>query len=386
MAHAALECLPPDADAERAKHFAGRVAVHFQRGAFAEGHQVAMHAFELFERIGDATGAATMVSRRGVFAMLLGRPEEAEAALLEARARARALNDVQGQRGALLNLVKLRSDRGDAEGSLALLDEGWRLAPAFESPVTETAFLCGFYYCNYLRGNLGAALHDAQRVLDIGQTLSSVYSRLSALALVAVLYIHLGSHDKASELVGQAMQQTHARDVHHLWPKLATYRAWLDLLAGAPAQALAGLDTMRDSGDAFQPEDLAVMARVRAQAHLALGAPQAALDALADFDGAPTLEAWALMLAVRLRAQWHLGRVAAADLDRAERELADSRLPALESVVLRQTLVDALIAANQPEAATAHALKLAEHRSRLVTSLARAPANMVAAVELLGAV
>ena len=50
------------------------------------------------------------------------------------------------------------------------------------------------------------------------------------------------------------------------------------------------------------------------------------------------------------------------------------------------TLVDALIAANQPKSATAHALKLAEHRSRLVASLAGAPADMVAAVGLLGAV
>lgn len=386
VALAALECLPADAHAERARHFAGRVAVHFQRGTFVEGQQVAAQAFDLYERIGDAVGAATMVSRRGVFSMLLARPEEAEAALLEARARARALNDVQGQRSALLNLVKLLSDRGDAEGSIALLDEGWRLSPAFESPVTETAFLSGFFYCNYLRGNLGAALRDAERVLDSGEGLSSVYWRISALTLVVVLYIQLGSLDIAGELLGRAMQEANAREVHHLWPKVATYRAWLDVLAGDAATALASLDAMRDSADVFQLEDLAVMARVRAQAQLALGAPQAALDALAAFDGAPTLEAWALMLAVRLRAQWQLGIVSAVDLERAGRELADSRLPALESVVLRQTLVDALIAAGQPEVAATHTALLTEHRSRLVASLAGAPSHMVAAVGVLGAV
>lgn len=384
VANAALECLPPDAHAERARHFAGRVAVHFQRGTFVEGLKVAEQAFQLYERIGDAVGAATMVNRRGVFAMLLARPEEAEASLLDARARARALNDVQGQRSALLNLVKLLSDRGDADGSMALLEEGWHLSPAFESPVTETAFLCGFYYCNYLRGDLGAALRDAERVLDSGQNLSSVYSRISTLALVAVLYIQLGSLDTAGELVDRAMLDANAREVHHLWPKLATYRAWLDLLGGDAAHALASLDTMRDSADVFQLEDLAVMSRVRAQAHLFLGAPQAALDALAGFDGAPTLEAWALMLAVRLRAQRQLGIVSAVDLGRADRELADSRLPALESVVLRQTLVDALNAAGQPEAAASHAVLLAEHRSRLAASLAGAPAQMVGAVGLLG--
>ena len=360
--------------------------MHFQRGTFAEGQQLAAQAFDLYERIGDAVGAATMVSRRGVFAMLLARPEEAEAALLEARSRARALNDVQGQRGALLNLVKLLSDRGDADGSIALLDEGWRLSPSFESPVSESAFLSGFYYCNNLRGDLGAALQDAERVLDSAQGLSSVYWRISALTLVVVLYIQLGSLDTAGELLGRAMQEANAREVQHLWPKVATNRAWLDVLTGHAATALASLDAMRDSADVFQLEDLSVMARVRAQAHLALGAPQCALDALAAFDGAPTLEAWALMLAVRLRAQWQLGVVSAVDLERAGRELADSRLPALESVVLRQTLVDALNAAGQPDAAATHAALLAEHRSRLVASLAGAPAHMAAAVGALGMV
>lgn len=386
VTQAALECLPVDALAERAKHFAGRVAVHFQRGTFAQGHRVAVQAFELYEQIGDAVGAATMVGRRGVFAMVLARPEEAEAALLEARARTCAPNDVQGQRSALLNLVKLRSDRGDTEGALALLNEGMQLAPAFESPVTESAFLSGFHYCNYLRGNLGAALNDAERLLDIAQGLSSVYWRIGAQALVAVLYIHLGSVDVATGLIDRAMLEAGARDVHHLWPKLATYRAWLDLLAGSPEKALISLDAMRDSDDVFQLEDLAVMARVRAQAQLALGDAPAALEALAGFDGAPTLEAWALMLAVRLRAQCRLGKVRAVDLERAGRELADSRMPALEGVVLRQSLGDALIAAGQPEAAMAHALQLAEQRSRLVASLAGAPAHMVAAVASLGTV
>ena len=90
------------------------------------------------------------------------------------------------------------------------------------------------------------------------------------------------------------------------------------------------------------------------------------------------------MLAVRLRAQWQLGAVSTVDLERADRELADSRRPAIDSVVLRQTPVDSLIAAGQPEAAATHAARLAEDRSRLVALLAGVPANRAAAVALSG--
>ena len=383
-AREALACLPADAHAERARHLAGRVAVRFQRGQFEEGLLEIAQALELFERIGDAVGAATMVSRRGVFSLLLGRTAQAEVALLEARARARALNDVQGQRSALLNLVKLRTDRGDAESSLALLDEGLHLAAAFESPVTECAFLSGFYYCHYLRGDLGAALDDAARVLDSARGLNSVYWRLSSLVLVCDLHIHLGQLDRADALVAQAMAEANAREVHQLWPKVGTHRAWLDVLAGDAPKALASLDAMRDSGAEHMLEDLAVMARVRAQAHLSLGEPQVALAALEGFDGAPTHEAWALLLATRLRARLTLGSACAADFERAMVDLSDSRLPALESVVLRQTLVDALVGVGRPEAAAAQAALLEAHRVRLIASLAGAPPAMAAAVRALG--
>ena len=110
------------------------------------------------------------------------------------------------QRSAILILVKLRTDHGDAEGSLALLDEGWRLSSGFESPMIECAFLRGFYYCNYLRGDRGAALHDASRVLESAAALSSVRWRAMSLVLVLVsdLYIHLGDIAFARALIDEA--------------------------------------------------------------------------------------------------------------------------------------------------------------------------------------
>ena len=368
-AAAALESMPAEAHAARARHSAGRVAAHFQRGEFTLGLSVIEVALLLYEQLGDALGMVTMLNRRGVFLMNLGRLQEAEGHLQTARERARAIHDVQGQRSSILNLVKLLTDRGDAQPALVLLDEGWALSSEFESPVAECAFLSGFFYCNYLRGDLGAAWGDAERVLARARTLSSVYWRVGSLILVSDLFIHLGQLKRAGELVDDAVAQTREHHVRHLWPRVALHRAWLDVLAGDVATALALLDGLDDAGEPIQEEDLASIARVRATAHLALGDPVTALAVLAPFDGAPTQETWALMLALRLRAQIAIRTVALVDLQRARAELADVRLPALESLLLRNALV---AGGNAREASFEYALLTAE-RERLIASMAETP-------------
>ena len=369
-AQQALAALPDDADAARARHAAGRVAAHFQRGEFTRGLAVIDAALVLYERLGDAVGAATMLNRRGVFQLKLGRPQDAEATLLDSRERSRAVHDVQGQRSCILNLVKLLTDRGDAERALILLDEGSTLAAGFESRVTECAFLSGFFYCNYLRGDLGAALQDADRVLTSAATLSSVYWRVGSLILVSDLYIHLSALDRAAELIGEAVHQTETRQAPHLWPRVALHRAWLDVLAGDAKGALARLDDIGSAGAPVQDEDLASIARVRAEAWFALGDPRAVIEALASFDGAPTQEVWALMLALRLRAQIQLGSVAAADVARAHTELADVRLPALESLVLRRALAAAIALGGDATVAAEETAHVVAQRERLLASLA----------------
>ena len=376
VAQAALDGLPATAAGARARHFANRVSAHHRRGEFETGLGVIATGLQLCEASGNPGGAASMMAARGVFLYALGRVAEAEAALLDALGRSQTLHDVPGQRSAMLNLVKLRTDRGDAEGSLALLREGWALSPGFESPMTECAFLSGFYYCNYLRGDLGAALHDASRVLDIAAGLSSIRWRVMSLVLVSDLYIHLGDTGFARELIDEALAQTQGRDTHQVWLQPATHRAWLDVLGGHAAQALNRLEAMQAAGETTPPELLATMARVQAQAQLALGAPQAALQTLASFDAAPTQEAWALMLALRLQSQVQTNAVAAADLERAAADLSDSRLPALESLALRQALVDALGAVGRREDAATQAASLASHRGRLMASLAAEPDRM----------
>ena len=375
LAAEALQCLPPDADEARARHFAGRVAVHFQRGEYTAGLPVIDAALGLFERIGDSGGATSMAISRGVFLMSLDQSEAAESALLDALARARTHHDVSAQRRAILNLVKLRTDRGDADSSLALLESGWNLSPAFDGPITECVFLSAFYYCNYLRGDLGTALNDASRVLASAEGLSSVYWRLGSLAVVCGLFIQIGDLETAVELIDTALAQPHAHEVRNQWLRALTHRAWLDVLLGDATQALARLNEVRDSKEPVQPEDFAAMARVRAQAQLALGDAAGARATLAAFDGAPTQEVWALMLALRLHAQVQLNAVVGADLARAVAELDDSRVPALESTVLRRALVDALRAAGQVVEAEVQAAALEAQRTRLLASLSAHPAH-----------
>ncbi|MGM9487842.1 AAA family ATPase [Ideonella sp. YS5] len=366
----ALEAVPADAPAVRAEILAGQVLGHFHRATFADGLAVAEEAMALYEQAGQALGAAHMAGRRGAFLLNMGRADEAEAALREARARSMALHDVQGHRTAVLNLVKVITDRGDADSALTLLEEGWQAAPGFESPIAECAFLHGFYYCNYLLGELGDALADAARVRERAASLNSVYWRIGSAVLVVGLHLHLGDLATASELTDQALALTHAREVHHLWPRVVSHRAWVEVEAGEPARALARLEEVQASGDPVPAEDFAAMQRVRAQAQLALGQPQQALDTLASFDGAPTQEVWALMLALRLQAQQQAhGAALPRDLARARAELSDDRLPALEGLVLRQALARALQGAGRPDDAGEQARLAAGEAARLAASL-----------------
>ncbi|MFO1340495.1 MAG: AAA family ATPase [Burkholderiaceae bacterium] len=390
VAQAALDAVPADeAPAARADILAAQVLWHFHRATFAEGLAIAEQAMALYEQAGNALGAAYMAGRRGAFLLNMARADEAEAALRDARARSIALHDVQGQRTAVLNLVKVLTDRGDAASAQALLDEGWQAAPDFESPVAECAFLHGFYYCHYLRGQLGDALADAERVRRSAAGLNSVYWRIGSAALVVGLHLHLGDLATAGALIEQALALAHAREVHHLWPRVMSHGAWLDLAGGDPARALARLDEVVASGDPVPDEDAAAMQRVRAEALLALGRPAEALAVLEPFDGAPTHEVWALLLALRLRARPQVqgpagGAAQAADLARATADLADDRLPALERLLLRQALVDALRAAGRGDEAAQQARLASTQRAALAASLQGWPGHQAAFLRSVG--
>lgn len=381
-ADAALEqafaLVPAGDDALRAEVLSERVGACFHRGAPGEGRELAREAQALYERCGQPSQAARMLIRVGVFAQALGQGDEAEAALLEGRRRMRQLGDIDGERGALLNLVKLYTDGGDAARALPLLEEGWALADGFESPVAEAAFLQGFYYCRVLRGELGAALADATRVLASADALNSLYWRVGAASLVSDLFIHLGDTARAADLVDGALKAMQPGGEQSLRPRLIARRAWLDVIDGVPQRALDRIATLAAEGPVEQLEDAVNLDRVEALARLARGDAQAALNVALRHDGAPTIEVWALLLAVRLRAQCQLGKVIDADLDRARREVGDPRLPALEGLVLRRALIEALAAADRQADAAAQRTPYEAQRLRMAASLDATPERRAA--------
>lgn len=378
---AALAAVPEARFAQRAAIAEEMVLTLFERGAHTEGLRVAEQARALFERCGDRAGVARSLIRIGVLSLNLHRRAEAQAALEDARQRLRALGDVDGQRSALLNLVKLHSDHGDADTALALLEEGWNLSPQFESPVAECAFLNGFYYCNYLRGDLGAACRDAERVQAVAGRLSSLYWRVGSAVLVTDLFIFLGDWARARRLTDEALALMDARGEQALRARVAARSAWLDTLEGRAQAALARLDAL---GTVETAEDQAVIDRVRAQARFDLGDAAGALDVLAAYDQAPTLEAWTQMLALRLDAQRSLQRIADGDLQRAESDLQDRCLPALEGLWLRRSFVRALEAAGSADAARDHGERYGRERERLAASLQEWPALRASFLERLG--
>jgi len=281
------------------------------------------------------------------------------------------MGDVDGQRGAILNLVKLHTDGGDADAAWPLLEQGWKLSPDFESPVAECAFLHGYFYCHYLRGNLAGALADARRVMDSAERLSAVYWQVGSAVLVFDLYLHLGELAQARALIGQALAREHVDQEHQQWVKIAIRRVWLLLAEGDIAGAQAQVAEIDTRGDIGVEEDRVRLEHVRAEVQLARGDAAAALATLAPFDGAPTIECWALMLALRLRAADASGPGCDADLARARAQLEDRRLPALESLLLRRALVEALARRGLPAVAERQAALAL--RQRLADSLGDDP-------------
>ena len=375
----ASAAVPPGAPAQLARIVANRVMLHFQRGSLEEALPLAEQALALYEEAGDARGAIYMQTRIGALACMTGRLEESERVLHAALERAAAVGDVDGQRSALLNLVKLLTDRGDADAALPLLDRGWALAPDFESPVAECAFLHGYFYCNYLRGRLGAALDDARRVMALADELCAVYWQVGSAVLVLDLYLHLGEFAHANALVEAALARAHIAEVHQQWVKIAIRRTGLLLARGELDAARAQIAEIAARGELGPDEDRARLDLVRSQAALLAGDPAGALAIVSAYEDAPTLECWATMLALRLQA-----RAAGTDADfdadvaRARAQLEDCRLPALESLVLRRALADALAARGLPcqqERAAARAL-----RDRLAESLAVDPGRRSAFV------
>src|SRR6185295_9114244 len=121
-------------------------------------------------------------------------------------------------------------------------------------------------------------------------SLNAVYWRVGGALLVFDLFVYLGDLTRAGQLIDDAMAQTSASDVEHQRPRAMLKRAWLDAITGEPARALARLTELETAGRIEQSEDLAAIARVRAQAQLLAHDATATRATLSTFSSAPTAE------------------------------------------------------------------------------------------------
>ncbi len=328
----------------------GRVALY--RGEFAAATPWLDKAARVHTALGAQEALARALFMRGAALLNLGDFDAAVALLERARTHAARAGSVPVQRGAILNLVKIHTQRGEVDRAVAALDEGEALSPLFESLEAEGAFLQARYYCHALRGELGRALALVPAVLAHADRCTELYWQVGARQLVVDLLLMLGELDRAGGLLAEAARLcADDRDGLHR-PLVEAKQAWLELLRGEPAPALARLKALGPVEAMAMAEAADVCRHVEAAARLALGDAAGARAAVADPGRSSTEESKALQWAARVRAEVALGGLAPDTRGAVEALLADEvRLPALEALDLRRSLAQALRQAGDPAAA-----------------------------------
>jgi hypothetical protein len=360
----ALACRP--GPALRASITDSLTLVAYRRGQPQAALQHAERAMAAFRELGDLRGIARSEQRLGVMRLLLGDAAGAEQALQGCRQRALRHRLTEQHRMANINLIKIHTDRGDAAGALALAEEAWNLSPTFARPETRQVLHQAFFYAQYLRGDLGAALARAAVIVAEARAIGQPTPLQNAAMTVLDLFVWLDDAVHARELLAMAAQG-HVAELGYLGVKLAFNRAFLELRAGRPQAAAEALQAVGDPAALEQPQDRATHALRSAELALALGERGAAWVHLGRWPGPPladwpNVELQALFLAARLRAAPDAA-TRAEEQAAARQALAEGRMPALEALELRAALAAAdagEAAALRDEARRLHAT-LADH-------------------------
>lgn len=345
----AVARLPAGPSAQRGKLLLAAGRARFYRGDMDGAARCLDGAVRVYTAVGALEPLAKATYMRGAVEMNRADPAQALAWLERGRALAERAGSVPVQRGAILNLVKILTQTGRVTEALAALQAGEALAPVYENATIEAAFVQSHYYCQVLQGDVDGALARIPAVLATGDACVDVYWRVGARQLVVDLLLLTGRLDRAADLLAEASALCDAdRDGHHR-PLVLAKRAWLALLRGDAAGALALLAPAGPPTEAALPEAVDVMRHVEAAASLALGDAASALARLPDPGAASTEESKALQWAVRLQAEAAAGGVQAASLAAVAQLLAGpGSLPALEADVLRRARDRALDPATFP--------------------------------------
>ena len=235
------------------------ILIAFRRGQPQQALDRARQALDLAAAQADRRVVARCHGRIGVLLYTLGRSDEGEVEMRRGLAMTAELRLIENQREISYNLAKALIDRGDLAAALALVQQAWNLSPTFTRPEIKLRLMDTLYGASWLRGDLGAALELAQRLLAESASLGGVRPLLMGLNMVLDLYVLLDDFDGAALL----LQQVHGRSVAelgHIGVKLNFKRALLGCRAGDLQAARQALAAVGDAAALQQPQDQAMLA------------------------------------------------------------------------------------------------------------------------------
>ena len=340
--------------------------IEYQRGNAQRALVLVRQATALSMAHGDRRSSVTGHHHTGVLLMILGEVDAAQAELELARAMAAEMHLIEQERDAILNLIKIHSDRGEVERVLALADEAWRLSPGFARPRTRQALLQARFHGHSVLGQLGPALAIAEQVLADAEREPEPHAFQYAVLAVLDLLVFLGDFERGRALL-QRLAGRGTDQMAYLGVKVAFNHAFLETRAGDVVLSRRLLAEVRLRATLEEPQDRATLALREAELQLAEGDARAALASLEPWrDAVPNVELLALIWAVRLAAQQRLGEVVQADWQQARAALEAGRMPALEALDLQRALA---VSAAMPEEAQALAASVQQTIARLTDSL-----------------
>jgi len=321
-------------------HLEGYVNCAHLRGDLAGAFEHTEAALAVFEAIGHRELMAEALNYHGIFLAFDGRHDDGISRLEEGLAIAREVGHVAVQRRALLNLVKLHTDRADADAAAPLVAEGLALAHDFEQRTTEVAFLLADGYVRYLRADLGGANRAFARAAEVVDGDSNPMWRAIARFVAVPPLIHAGEVAGAAALLREAESVLAEHDLMHLRPRLDARRASLALAEGDAHAALAIVQPWRERAE-VPAEERGEHALVRATAYARLGDHERALEAAAECVGAPTLEVVLAGEALTLESTLASGRDPSEALAIVQRRVDSGRAPPFEGLALMRALAAA---------------------------------------------
>ena len=339
-------------------------------------HSKAMR--EVCARLGDASGIGKAEGMLGVLLVNLS-PDRVQARvhLDAARRVAAAERDVAAERLAILNLIKIAGDAGDADEVLALAEAGWSLSPHFHRTLLRQAFLFAFVYAHLLHGELGRALDRAAMVRAEAAGSAEFLTSSVVAEQLADVYLCVGDTATVLAMLDAVPPAPGAGSSYRL--RLLEARCSAHLLAGE-------LDAVRELIADWADESPNYTAEVRAQlllqrAELARRAGRfdeaartlAKVGEVSNRELAMNAAGLRLYVAAAVAATPATGVVAASELasaiEHARARLAEGRAPVSFVLDLRIALAAALAAAGLPGEAERERAGIRAELARLAATL-----------------